>query len=829
MLITSEGDTGLFAVERVRRQTYALCRLGAWVHVHDLTCCASILYEGNLPQRKRHARQPVESGKPWWIKTVVQPARTGPNDGQPRLDLRAPSLLVDSIQSDVAGALDPNDGPVQSIHETQEEATSKPQSAFELLQELARQYMDALYISRTSLAYFTKGPLSRARAAFCGEVDTELHVNKLMTFFRETILTTTVMDKKYRDTVQNAVKELPIASLATPEPPTKAKKKRKWKSKRDKYGLFMDERDHLERWWRCGDGLFDASSSADSVDAMLKRRIPRVRERETYLQIILLLELLALEATHPCPPGYEPTVAGPDSQAHDTQAQESQPRAAAKRLKPNKQHDLGALLETLLDKLCIWHSLDGHSPAKKLTAESKDADSGNDDELRSFCVEVVIPFYVSRIPQHAATVNQKLGGPSGPTPTKRQSTAARRPGDPATRQAPEKHPRKPLARVSTDTLNRSSRLPPPLLRAATDSAALERHIKREASEPASLDSIPPSLPAPRKRTSLLHSLSFSKGCREVDLSAMSQITDAKMRKKAETDEKLREAVAAIKKPNRALANKEVAESADLSFAKATAKTRPRASGPVASGPQAVDVQATPKHGKSVKATPTHYSAMPSTQTLFTGGTSRVPSSSARFKAPLQPQTIENVPASSFAIPHTGHRQRQLTNIESTPSRGFAKFMPTGLAHEPGGLRDAKSPIATRQTAVVATPMRAVKSLMLKPPQIKATARIERPRSPSLEAAVVRAVPTTPAGPMRNQTRTARAAEIDPPFSAPSQLHQTPQKAVHKADVGRPTSALMATSHNVKSAQALASASPAASPDLDPNALYGWDQEYEELT
>ena len=48
----------------------------------------------------------------------------------------------------------------------------------------------------------------------------------------------------------------------------------------------------------------------------------------------------------------------------------------------------------------------------------------------------------------------------------------------------------------------------------------------------------------------------------VDLSAMSQVSEAKIRKKAEVEEKLKEAIAALKKPNRALATKEVAQNAE---------------------------------------------------------------------------------------------------------------------------------------------------------------------------------------------------------------------------------------------------------------------------
>ena len=45
-------------------------------------------------------------------------------------------------------------------------------------------------------------------------------------------------------------------------------------------------------------------------------------------------------------------------------------------------------------------------------------------------------------------------------------------------------------------------------------------------------------------------------------------------------------------------------------------------------------------------------------------------------------------------------------IEETPSRGFARFMPAGLAREPGTL---ESPIASRKVAIQQTPSKPDKS------------------------------------------------------------------------------------------------------------------------
>ena len=239
----------------------------------------------------------------------------------------------------------------------------------------------------------------------------------------------------------------------------------------------------------------------------------------------------------------------------ETQEEDSQAvQDVAKKHKPKKKQDFAAHLETLLDKLTIWYSLESHWPAKNRSHGGQDTPDDSNDELKNFCTEIVIPFYVSRAPQHAAVVNKKLGGPTAPTPVKRaKSCSTRKPGEPAIRQAPEKKARQPLARVSTDTLDQASRRPfPSLHRSATDSDTLATYIKRETSA-----SVPPmeSIPvakapchAARSRPSLISHMS-NFGRREVDLSAMSQASEAKMRKKAEVEEKLREAISTLRKPD----------------------------------------------------------------------------------------------------------------------------------------------------------------------------------------------------------------------------------------------------------------------------------------
>lgn len=699
----------LYAVERVKRRVYALCRLGEWVGEGDVIMRSKCVMQ-NARQVKRRAVQVGEEGGPWWTSAAVDMPEMSQyaNKAKLKIDLKPTEGKIRTETVPVyEGQLMSADPAAGSFQDTVP-ADVPPQSPTDVLQELARHYLEALYLSRTSLAYFTKGPLSRARAAFAAMSAPSANL-ELVNFLRGSILTSSTMDKKFKDHVSTTVKEVADGVAGSPEQPKKSKRKRKWKVKRDKYGFFTDEKDAVARWWLENDAVPSVSSSSETLEESLRRRLPKLRSRETFMQLILILEALALEVVVPTDTGLDSVSDRPwmEPQAVDTHLDDTQGVEENKSSKPKKKQDLCSLLETLLDKLCIWHSLESHSPAKKSDPNGDDRDEAN-DELKSFCIEVVVPFYASRIPERASVVNKKFGGPSPPTPVKHRSTAARKPGEPASRPAPEKKPRKPLSRVVTDTLNRNSKTVPALIRSATDTETLHSYIKRESSE-VPLESIPAANQQRKPRQSLMHTLDSSR--RQVDLNAMSQANDAKMQKKAEMQEKMQSAINMLRKPNRAAALAEIRSQTDESFAKATAasKSRSGAAGQKARTAHRPQIAATPSHKRTVKSTPYRREVEArQSEHAMSSGTTHVPSSSARL---LPNHDI--VPTSSFAIPQTGRRPRQTAmgssaaGVEETPSRGFAKFMPAGLAREPGTL---DSPIVSRK--IVTTPSKPVRTLSL---------------------------------------------------------------------------------------------------------------------
>ena len=663
LVAEQKEEARLYVIERTARRVYVLCRLGEWITRATLSHLSHIPKEPSRQVKRRLADS--ASPSPWWARAAVDIPDGLLQDSRPAsatLRLAVPaqaSMPIPKLLPDGAGIQDGKviQDALQSQMPESQAADAGPQDPIE---DLAKQYLDALYLSRTSLAYFAKGPLSRARSALTSGADVTPQSSDLVEFLRNSILPVNVMDKKYKESLAALIKDLSLASPSKDDKPAKSRRKKKFKPKRDKTGLFTIEQDYLERWWR-GEELPGSMTVPENIDAALRRRMPTLRTRETYLQIIIILETLYLEAVSKL--SVQPAVGGTsmnsESRDADTQNAGSQAAPEVTKRKGKKALDLHSLLETLLDRLCIWQDLGADVPVKSLSErDSKTNEPSN--ELRDFCVEIIVPFFMSRLPKEAALVNKKLGGPSPPSPEKQKSTSSRsRPGEPAVRSRPEKQARKPLSRVATETLNHAARPVPGLHRSATDSAI----IKREESQPA-LSSIPPARPPVRaSRESALSS--YLSGHRQVDLAAKSAAATERLRKKKETDAQVQEAINNSRKPNRPMATKEVAARADERFAQTLNKTS-RSSKSQRPPPPSVHVAATPKRAKP-SFTTNHF----------------VPSSSRR---PNMAPRVDSTPA----VPQTSHREtantRRASGIEETPSRNnsskFADVSPSALRATP---------------------------------------------------------------------------------------------------------------------------------------------------
>ena len=106
-----------------------------------------------------------------------------------------------------------------------------------------------------------------------------------------------------------------------------------------------------------------------------------------------------------------------------------------------------------------------------------------------------------------------------------------------------------------------------LMRSAT--ASIIPGLKREASEAPSLSNIPASDSQPVKanRPGVLNSKRFSQ--REVDLSSLAPELNSKRARQLNIEAQLKEAISALKKPNRELAGKDIVENAEKRTASAS--------------------------------------------------------------------------------------------------------------------------------------------------------------------------------------------------------------------------------------------------------------------
>lgn len=265
----------------------------------------------------------------------------------------------------------------------------------EALATVRTQYQEALYLSRSSLAYFAKGPLSRARAAFLSASGSNDNTSTLIQYLRSSVLTLAVMDKKYKDSLPFVVNALPAGNISEDDAGTViASLQRKGRnSKKDKIGkdgLYYGEEANIARWWLNRHDKNMESGRGKTGEDALNVLLLEQRTRETQLQIILILEILAIEASTPnLSNGFESLDVAVDGEAdaHST-----------KKRRPRKPQNLNTLLDLSVDRLSIWQSMrveeckdsemNGYSSALQGLA---DGGTAHADLLKSFCVDVVLP------------------------------------------------------------------------------------------------------------------------------------------------------------------------------------------------------------------------------------------------------------------------------------------------------------------------------------------------------------------------------------------------------------------------------------------------------
>ena len=233
-------------------------------------------------------------------------------------------------------------------------------------------------------------------------------MNEHITFLESLILTTKLIDKKHSEGVPSCVSLMDVQDHSGDDANsgTKTKKRRSSKKmKLGKDGLYPSEDSLIRKYWASLEDEAESSASGSSREERTKTRISQLRARETQLQIIVILEVLALQ---PLASITEDLGAGlPAGLPSDSNADRKQKGPKSK--KPDR---LATLIDIHIDRLCIWQDIAteatntplGDSQSGGANDVVSNAPKNTDNILRDFCVEVIGPLSVYLQFSHALSL-----------------------------------------------------------------------------------------------------------------------------------------------------------------------------------------------------------------------------------------------------------------------------------------------------------------------------------------------------------------------------------------------------------------------------------------
>ncbi|KAM0347080.1 hypothetical protein ACHAPU_005019 [Fusarium lateritium] len=590
LLAKKESSRAVYALERQVNGLYVVCRLGPWVDLDVLAGHATAVCQQRLhpvaksesqilndtsaittphihkeEKIKRAAIEAIQSlvrkrPRSQSISTLAESVKqeTCSEAATPtETTLPSPTLQPEEL---MARSGEHNDQTSLSITSTSTpvhvEGSTPQLTAEGIFDTLRIQYFDMLYKSMGSLAYFAKGPLSRARSTFQLDLESNLDIGDLIEFLKGLVLTTVQIDKKYRESIPGLISHLKTVVDSSDEGRKKKRRPRKMKIGKD--GLYPHEETHIKKWWNTNKPELKEDET-DVPAQQIRSLTSMLRTRETQLQMIVILEILALSPLKPAGDAEDsqlPTLPG---------AAESQGDMAPPSAKKRNKHNLPVLVDVHADRLTIWQST--ASDEQLLLEDSQQALDGQSQQksssepLKDFCVDIIVPFFSHRLPELCDSINRKLGGPvivkASRPKTLRQSSSKRspRPGAVAKRSASGQPPRTLQRALSTEQQSRRSVSRGPsnmiaLMRSATSTSLPS--IKREASDPSLIKSVLNAEPDLINRKS--GPLSRS--------SSVSNLQDLRSNKKVQVEAELRDAISSLRKPNREVVGKALAEAAE---------------------------------------------------------------------------------------------------------------------------------------------------------------------------------------------------------------------------------------------------------------------------
>jgi hypothetical protein len=217
-------------------------------------------------------------------------------------------------------------------------------------------------------------------------------MNEYITFLESLIMSTTIIDKKYKDGVPECVSMIDIHDHSADEANQAAgkgkKRKGSKKMKPGKNGLYPMEDTLIRKWWASYDDEVDSGAPGTSKDGIIRNRISELKIREIQLQIIIMLEVLALHPLASVSEDLDGLPAGlPSSLAVEKE----------KVIKHKKPDHLSMLIDVHIDRLCIWQSIALEAvktPPNNEPNQNEGLGSSSahvDSILRDFCIDIIVP------------------------------------------------------------------------------------------------------------------------------------------------------------------------------------------------------------------------------------------------------------------------------------------------------------------------------------------------------------------------------------------------------------------------------------------------------
>ncbi|BFZ60113.1 hypothetical protein YB2330_001135 [Saitoella coloradoensis] len=329
------------------------------------------------------SRFQVGEDEDWWTQCIATHHHFNRN-----VDVSTVNILIQDIPREPSKPVFQRPDITRTISISQMPIT--PMAPEEMLKQVETQYLEALYMSKASLAYFAKTTLSRARVFFTRLSEDVMMgplgapgVDRLVAFLKEYTLPIIQLEAKYRKESLPKLME------------TLAKSNEENVDVDGLHALTEIELAYVARWtasWR-------AENPAVNVNlAALNKGVDALKNRETQLQIILLLELLALR----------PKGSNEASERNDSEP----PKKRKKTKKAAVADDFEIRLDLLVDRLIMSQMLGGGKDIFSMfddddTTTTKERDK---DEVRQFCTQIIMPFYSSRLPEKCAHLYEKCGG-----------------------------------------------------------------------------------------------------------------------------------------------------------------------------------------------------------------------------------------------------------------------------------------------------------------------------------------------------------------------------------------------------------------------------------